>query len=111
VANLNDRLGNARDRLQLLQARMRQTEARRAMGKVMKSVDRTNLYGEFERLGERVERGAAEEAAYLKLDAEITGADVKRRFESEAMDEAAEERLARLRAELDEASDEGQKVA
>ena len=106
---MNDQLEGARERLHILQARMRQSEARRAMGKVMRGVESTNLYGEFERIGERVERRAAEEAAYLRLGAEVSGDDLKRHFEAAAIDDAADERLQRLKASLeDEAADEAE---
>jgi phage shock protein A len=100
VRLMKDSLSSARERLQILQARMRQTEARQSMNKVMRGVESANLYGEFDRLGERVERRAAEEAAYLRLDAEMSGEDVKRRFEQEAVDDAVKGRLARMRAKL-----------
>ncbi len=99
VTRMQDQLGDARSRLQLLQARMRQGEARRAISKLMRGVESANLYGEFERLGERVEMRAAAESAYLALDDEISGADLRRRCERAAVDEAVEARLARLRAE------------
>ncbi len=108
VTRMHDELGGARERLQILQARMRQSEARRAMGKVMRGVESTNLYGEFDRLGERVERRAAEEAAYLKLGAEVSGDDLKRHFEAEAIDDAADDRLERLKASLE--AEEAQEV-
>lgn len=100
VTRLHDQMRCARQRLHVLHARMRQSEARRAMGKVIQSVESTNLYGEFDRLGERVELRAAEESAYLRLGSELSGDDVKRRFEAEAVSGAVDDRLARLRASL-----------
>ena len=100
VRRLDDQLEGARQRLQLLHARMRQSEARRSMGKVLRGMETTNLNGEFERLGERVERRAAEEAAYLRFGAELSGEDLERRCEAAEVDEAVEERLARLRSSL-----------
>ncbi len=107
VAHMNEQLQDGRSRLQILQARIRRGEARRAMGKVMKGADASNLNGEFERLGERVELWAAEENAYLRLDDEITGRDFARRAESAAVDEAVEARLERLRSEIEEQRDGG----
>ncbi len=101
VARLNEQLQDGRSRLQILQARIRQGEARRAMGKVMKGADAANLQGEFDRLGERVELWAAEENAYLRLDDQLTGRDFARRAESDAVDDAVDSRLERLRAELE----------
>lgn len=100
VTRLHDQMRCARQRLHVLHARMRQSEARRAMGKVIQSVDSANLYGEFDRLGERVELRAAEEAAYLNLGSELSGDDVKRRFEADAVAGAVDDRLVRLRASL-----------
>ncbi len=102
VAGLNDQLQDGRSRLQILQARIRQGEARRAMGKVLKGAEATNLQDEFERLGERVELSAAEENAYLRLDDELTGRDFARRAENAAVDDAVDSRLEQLRAELEE---------
>ena len=102
VTRMNDQLERARERLHLLHARMRQSEARRSMGKVMRGVEGADLHGEFERLGERVERRAAEEAAYLRLGDEMSGDDLKRRFEAAEVDDAVDERLARLRERLEE---------
>lgn len=107
VARLNEQLQDGRSRLQILQARIRQGEARRAMGKVLKGAETTNLHGEFERLGERVELWAAEENAYLRLDDELTGRDFARRAETAAVDDAVDARLERLRAELEEQDTEG----
>lgn len=100
VARLHEQIEGARSRLQLLQAKMRQGEARRAMGKAMQGVQKVNLMSEFDRLGERVELQAAEETAYLDLDDELSGADVKRRFDRQAVDDAVEERMARLRQDM-----------
>ncbi len=102
VGRLNEQLRDGRSRLQILQARIRQGEARRAMGKVLKGAETTNLQGEFERLGERVELWAAEENAYLRLDDELNGRDFARRAEDAAVDDAVDSRLERLRAELEE---------
>ncbi len=102
VSRLNEQLQDGRTRLQILQARIRQGEARRAMGKVVESAGATNLCGEFERLGERVELRAAEENAYLRLDDELSGRDFARRAENAAIDDAVEARLEQLRAEAEE---------
>ncbi len=102
VVRLSEQLQDGRSRLQILQARIRQGEARRAMGKVLKGAEATNLQGEFDRLGERVELWAAEENAYLRLDDELTGRDFARRAENAAVDDAVDSRLEQLRAELEE---------
>lgn len=100
VTRMHEQVQEARQRLQVLQARMRQGEARRAMGKVLQGVESVNLYAEFERIGERVEERAAAEDAYLRLDAELSGADLRRRRDAAAIDEAVDERLSRLRKDL-----------
>ena len=102
VARLNEQLQDGRARLQILQARIRQGEARRAIGKVMKGAEACNLQGEFDRLGERVEMWSAEQDAYLRLDDELSGRDFARRVEKTAVDDAVDSRLERLRAELEE---------
>lgn len=104
IERMQDQLRHARDRLQVLQARMRQSEARRAIGQVMQGVERANLGNEFDRLGERVEQAAAAEAAYLRLDGELSGDNLRRRCEDEAVDDAVSDRLERLRGELDDGS-------
>ena len=101
VVRLNERLHDGRARLQLLQARIRQGVARRAMGKVMRGAHATDLHDEFDRLGEQVEIWASEQDAYLRLDDELTGRDFARRAERCAVDEAVEDRLERLRSELE----------
>ena len=100
VARLNERLGHARSRLQITQARMRQSEARKAAGQVMRGVERANLHAEFDRLEERVERVAAEDRAYIQLDDCLSGQDLRRRFDAAAMDDAVEDQLQSLRLEL-----------
>lgn len=105
VGRLHEQIEGARSRLQLLQAKMRQGEARRAMGRAMRGVRSVQLMSEFDRLGERVELQAAEETAYLNLDDSLSGADIKRRFGRQAVDDAVEERLTRLRREMASPSD------
>lgn len=104
VTRLHEQIEGARSRLQLLQAKMRQGEARRAMGQAMRGVQKVHLMSEFDRLGERVELRAAEETAYMNLDDALTGADVRRRFERQAVDDAVEERLAKLRRDLEDSA-------
>lgn len=100
VKLLHERLGEARSRLQILQARIRQTEARKAAGKVMRGMDKTNLFDEFDRLGDRVDRQAAEERAYLRFDDQLAGTDLRRRFRNAALDDAVEDGLDALRQEM-----------
>lgn len=100
VSRLDARLRRAGARLSLLRARLRQTEARRACGRVLAGVERADLYGEFERLGERVELASATEEAYLEIDGELSGESLRHRLEGAEVDEAVEERLAHLRREL-----------
>ncbi len=102
VSRLNEQLQDGRARLQILQARIRQGEARRAIGKVMKGAEACNLQGEFDRLGERVEMWSAEQDAYLRLDDELNGRDFARRVEKASVDDAVDSRLEQLRAEIEE---------
>jgi len=94
---MQNRVGEAKSRLQLLQAKIRQGEARRAVNAVMSNADGRNLFGEFSRLGERVEERAAAEGAYARLDDEMSGEDLRRRVAHQAVDDAVERRLAELR--------------
>ena len=107
INRMHEQLRHSRSRLQVLHARLRQGEARRAMGKVMRGAETANLYGEFERLGERVELQAAEQNAYLRLGDELSGDDFRRRLENDEVDDSVEKRLARLRAEVAEDRQEG----
>ncbi|MEM9555778.1 MAG: PspA/IM30 family protein [Acidobacteriota bacterium] len=100
VERLQRRLGTANARLQLLRARVRQTEARVAIGRVLQRVDGADLYGEFERLGERVELRAEEEAAYLEIDEQISGADLRHRLDEAEIDEIVDVEFEELRREL-----------
>lgn len=100
VQQLKERLDDARSRHQLLLAKMRQGEARRAMGQAMHGVQSAGLGNEFERLAERVEVQAGEDCAYLELDDQLSGEDLRRRNQKEAVADAVEDRLASLRAEL-----------
>jgi len=97
VAQMHDRLQKARARLELLQAQMRQGEARRAINKVMVGVQRANLQSEFDRISERVELQTAAERSYLKLDDELRGDDSRRRAEDSAVNDAVDDRLRKLR--------------
>jgi phage shock protein A len=101
VARMNERIGQARARLQLLQAQLRQKEARQAINRVMHGVRKSNLYGEFDRISERVEEQTSAERAYLKLDEELAGDDLRRRVEASAVDEAVDIRLEKLRKSVD----------
>ena len=76
---------------------MRQVEARRAIGDVLASAQSHNLMGEFERISGRIEEEAATERNYQRIDDELSGEDLKRRFEADAISDAVEERLARLK--------------
>lgn len=100
VVQMHDRLQKARGRLELLQAQMRQGEARRAINKVMVGVQRANLQSEFDRISERVELEAAAERSYLKLDDELSGDDVRRRAEDSAVNDAVDDRMRKLREKM-----------
>lgn len=97
VVRMQERCDQAKSRLQVVQAQMRQIEARKAIGGVLSSVQAHNLHSEFERISGRVEEEAATERNYQRLDDQLSGEDVRRRFETDAVSEAVEERLARLR--------------
>jgi phage shock protein A len=97
VAQMQDRLEQARSRLELVHAQLRQAHARRAVGKVMRRVERSGLHAEFDRISGRAEHMAASERAYNRLDDELNGDDVRRRFEELDLADAVEERLAKLK--------------
>ncbi len=97
IARMQQRCDEAKSRLQLLQAQMRQVEARKAIGGFLSCVAGHNLHGEFERISARVEEEAATERNYQKIDDELSGEDVRRRFEADAVADAVEDRLARMR--------------
>jgi phage shock protein A len=97
VVKMQDRLEQARSRLQLVQAQLRQAEARRAVGKVMRRVERSSLHAEFDRISGRAEHVAATERAYQRLDDELSGDDVRRRFDELDLADDVEERLAQLK--------------
>lgn len=103
ISRLQEQLREARSRLQVLHARLRQGEARRAIGKVLRGAESADLYGEFERLGECVELRAAEENAYLRLGDELSGRDLRRRRDAGEVDDAVERRIAELKAETGDA--------
>lgn len=104
VAQMQDRLEQARSRLQIIHAQLRQAEARRAVGKAMRQVEHSGLHAEFDRISGRASHLAAEERAYQRLDDELNGDDVRRRFEDLDLADAVEERLARLRGDDPEAA-------
>jgi phage shock protein A len=97
VARMQEKVDQTRSRLQLVQAQMRQVEARRAIGDVLASAQSHNLLGEFERISGRIEEEAATERNYQRIDDELSGEDLRRRFEKDAISDAVEERLARLK--------------
>ena len=66
----------------------------------MQGVESADLYGEFERIGEKVELVAASEEAYLEIDDDLSGDALRSRLEEAEVDDAVEERLAALRGEL-----------
>ncbi|HKI02602.1 MAG TPA: PspA/IM30 family protein [Thermoanaerobaculia bacterium] len=98
VAAMQERVEQARGRLQIVQAQMRQVEARRAIGGVLASASSHNLLGEFDRISGRIEEDAATERNYQRIDDELSGEDLRRRFDADAVSDAVEERLARLKA-------------
>lgn len=97
VTRMQEKVDQARSRLQIVQAQMRQVEARRAIGDVLASASSHNLHGEFDRLSGRIEEEAATERNYQRIDDELSGEDLKRRFEADAVSDAVEDRLARLK--------------
>ena len=107
VARMNERIGEARARLQLLQAQLRQGEARRAINRVVNGAQKSNLYGEFERMSERVEEQTFAERAYLKLDDDLTGNDLRRRVEESAVEDAVESRFEELRQDMEKTEKTG----
>lgn len=107
VAGMQRKLSEARQRLQVVQAQIRSAEARRAVSKVMRRVDHSSLGAEFDRVSLRAETEAASERAYQRLDAELSGDDLKRRLENTEVDDAVDDRLAALRREMDGEADDG----
>jgi len=99
VGQMQDRLEQAKSRLQVVHAQLRQAEARRAVGKAMRRVEHSSLHAEFDRISGRAATMAAEERAYQRLDDELNGDDVRRRFEDLDLADAVEERLAKLRGD------------
>jgi len=99
VVQMQHRLEEARSRLHVIHAQLRQADARRAVGKVMRRVESSSLHAEFDRISGRAAHMAAEERAYQRLDDELNGDDVRRRFEELDLADAVEERLARLRGD------------
>jgi phage shock protein A len=102
ITRMHDRLQKARSRLELLQAQLRQGEARRAINKVIVGVNRANLQSEFDRISERVELQAAAERSYLELDDELRGDRLRRRAEDAAIDDAVDRRMQELRDKTNE---------
>ena len=100
VRRLDEKVAMAKREQQLLQAKIRQGEARRAMGKALGGVRQTNLASEFERLKDRLATTAEEDHAYLELDDELSGDDLRRRCNQEAVADAVEDRIAALRSEV-----------
>ena len=99
VVQMQDRLEQAKSRLQVVHAQLRHAEARRAIGKTMRRVEHSGLHSEFDRISGRAAHMAAEERAYQRLDDELNGDDVRRRFEDLDLADAVEERLAKLRGD------------
>jgi len=97
VVRMQERCEQSRSRLQVVQAQMRQVQARKAIGSVLSSAHAHNLRGEFDRISGRVEEEAATERNYQKLDDQLSGEDLRRRFEGDAVMDAVEERLERIR--------------
>lgn len=97
VARMQEKVEQARGRLQLAQAQMRQVEARRAIGEILASSSSHNLRGELDRISGRIEEQAATERNYQRIDDQLSGEDVRRRFENDAVTSAVEERLAKLK--------------
>lgn len=97
VGRMHDRVRKARGRLELLQAKMRQGEARVAINKVMTGAQRANLQSEFDRFSERIELDTAAERSYFEIEDGLTGEDLRRRSEDAAIEESVEERLERMR--------------
>lgn len=100
VERLERRLGHANARLHLLRSRMRQTEARIALGGVLQEAGSVDLYAELERLGERVELRAEEEAAYLEIDDQLSGADLRHRLRAAEIDEVVDVQFEELHREV-----------
>jgi phage shock protein A len=97
VGRMHDRVRKARGRLELLQAKMRQGEARRAINKVLTGVERANLQSDFDRFSERIELESAAERSYFEIEDGLTGDDLRRRSEDAAVEDSVEERLERMR--------------
>ena len=103
VVRMQERCEQSRGRLQVVQAQMRQVQARKAIGTVLSSAHAHNLRGEFDRISGRVEEEAATERNYQKLDDQLSGEDLRRRFEADAVTDAVEERLEKIRAQAEAA--------
>jgi phage shock protein A len=103
VVRMQERCEQSRGRLQVVQAQMRQVQARKAIGTVLSSAHTHNLRGEFDRISGRVEEEAATERNYQKLDDQLSGEDLRRRFEADAVTDAVEERLAKIRTQAEAA--------
>lgn len=97
---LSEQVEQAKERLALLQAQLRQRAARRAMGRVSQGVSTVDLYGELERMSDRVEQSIAADRAYFRLDAEMRGENLKERLTASEVEDAVDERLAALRTSV-----------
>jgi phage shock protein A len=105
VARMQERCEQSRSRLQVVQAQMRQVQARKAIGTVLASAHSHNLHGEFDRISGRAEEEAATERNYQKLDDQLSGEDLRRRFEADEVADAVEERLAKIRPKTEPAAE------
>jgi phage shock protein A len=96
VRDLEDKLRQAGHRRALLLARLTRADSSRKIDNVVRQVESSSAFAQFNRLEQRVERAEAMEEAYGRLEGcDPTADDLDRKF-------ADEEREERLQKEFDE---------
>lgn len=104
VADLDDKIRQARQRQTLLLARLARADANRRVERSLRRVDRSGAMSHFARLERRVECNEALGEAYRRLDGEQPDAQaLKRKLDGEARKAEIDSELEMLRQRLDAA--------
>ncbi len=103
VAELDDKIRQARQKQTLLLARLMRAESSRKIDAAMNAATSRSAFAQFNRLEQRVERAEAMDEAYDRLEGKDPDAEkLREQFESRERDEQLQRELAELKSRVGE---------
>lgn len=100
LQQLNNKIGEAKRKKDLLIARAKRAEAQKTIQSTMGGMNDNSAFDAFSRMTEKVEQSEAEAEASADLAGELAGDDLESRFAALEVDSGADDALAALKAKM-----------